>query len=113
MTESVASNGHANYHPRNCKYEPQTASVEGKALVESQPKAGVLTCVPCGLHDFLSSHETTSSTIQLAFYFVGSIATTIYPDNCLQTMLTSRAKEAAQLPTRNTPVCFCNLVTPI
>lgn len=32
MTKSVASNGHANNHPRNCKYKPQTASVEGKPL---------------------------------------------------------------------------------
>lgn len=36
MTKSVASNGHPSNHPRNCKYKPQTASVEGKALVESQ-----------------------------------------------------------------------------
>lgn len=51
MTKSVASNGHPSNHPRNCKYKPQTASVEGKAFVESQRTAGALASVPRGLYD--------------------------------------------------------------
>lgn len=52
----------------------------------------------------------TSSIISLAFYFVGSITIIIYPDNCLQTMLTSGTRDTAASQQKYTS-CFCNLVT--
>lgn len=53
--------------------------------------------------------DGTPSAVPLWSWF--HTITNSYPDSCLQTMLTARTQEAAQLPTTNKPVCSCNLVT--
>lgn len=114
MTKSVASNGHANNHPRNCKDKPQTASVEGIALVESQRKAGIGVCPMWSLWlrmECLLEQSWDNQFHHLAGFLLCRQHHQHTLSRCLQTMLTSRTQEAAQLPARNKPVCFCDLVT--